>query len=154
MTGSDIPEAGERKRGESGHIAYLLRQASAALRAELETGFADTRLTLPQFTVLTMLRAYPGISGADLARISLLTPQTVNVITANLLKRGAVARGRSDTDRRAYVFTLTEEGRCDLEQCETIADAIEARLVAGLDAGEEALIRRWLVAIARGAGVD
>ena len=46
-------------------------------------------MTLPQFSVLTMLAAYPGASGAALARLellTLLTPQTMSVIVANLEK--------------------------------------------------------------------
>ncbi len=37
-------------------------------------------LTSAQFSMLTMIAAYPGYSSADLARIALLTPQTVSLI--------------------------------------------------------------------------
>ena len=79
-----IPEPGQGKRGEEGYLGYLLRQASAAQRLRMERAMADVDVTLPQFLVLTMLRAYPGISNADLARLTMLTPQTVSVIVANL----------------------------------------------------------------------
>lgn len=148
MTPLSIPAPGEAKRGEQGHIAYLLRQASAAVRQRLEQGFADRAMTLPQFTILTMLKAYPGLSGAELARISLLTPQTVNVITANLLKRGAIARGRSAEDKRIFVLSLTPAGAEDLAFCRAIADRIEQELLHGLSGADEAVIRRWLVSAA------
>ncbi|WP_217272037.1 MarR family winged helix-turn-helix transcriptional regulator [Sphingopyxis sp. BSNA05] len=109
MDSSEIPAIGEGKRGTDGHIAYLLRQASAAVRQRLEQGFAAHKITLPQFTLLTMLKAYPGLSGAELARLAMLTPQTVNVITANLLKRGAIQRVRSGEDKRIFVLSLTEQ---------------------------------------------
>ena len=78
------PPPGKGKRGEQGHLAYLLRQAQAATRLTMERALAELGVTPPQFVVLTMLRAYPGLSGADLARVALLTPQTVGVIIRNL----------------------------------------------------------------------
>jgi DNA-binding MarR family transcriptional regulator len=36
---------------------------------------------------LTMLAAYPGHSNADLARVAVLTPQTMSLIVANLERR-------------------------------------------------------------------
>ena len=87
-----IPEAGEGKRGEEGYLGYLLRQAGAAYKLQFERALADLGVTQPQFLVLTMLRAYPGASNADIARLTMLTPQTVSVIVANLVKGGAVAR--------------------------------------------------------------
>ena len=87
-----IPEPGQGKRGEEGYLGYLLRQASAAQRLRMERAMADVGVTLPQFLVLTMLRAYPGISNADLARLTMLTPQTVSVIVTNLERSGAITR--------------------------------------------------------------
>ena len=42
-----------------------------------------------------MLKAYPGLSGADLARVALLTPQTVGVIIRNLERDGAIRKART-----------------------------------------------------------
>ena len=58
------PPPGEGKRGERGYLAYLLRQAQAATRLTMERSLADLGVTTPQFAVLTMLKAYPGLSGA------------------------------------------------------------------------------------------
>ena len=81
-----IPPIEEGKRGPQGHLGYLVRQANVAVRAALERALADTGATTPQFAVLTMIVAYPGISGADLARLTFLTPQTINVIVRNLFE--------------------------------------------------------------------
>lgn len=59
-----IPQVGEGKRGENGYLGYLLRQAAGAYRHRMERVLADLRVTPPQFSVLTMLAAYPGISNA------------------------------------------------------------------------------------------
>ena len=61
-----IPGPGEAKRGPEGHLGYLLRQASVALRGAMDRALADLEVTTPQFAVLTMVAAYPGASGATL----------------------------------------------------------------------------------------
>jgi hypothetical protein len=71
-----VPAPGEGKRGEQGYLGYLLRQAHAAVRLKMERTLADLGVTSPQFAVLTMLNAYPGLSGADVARLTFLTPST------------------------------------------------------------------------------
>jgi len=81
-----IPAIGEGKRGESGHLGYLLRQAAGGFRLCLERALADVDVTQPQFMVMTMIAAYPGASNADLARLALLTPQTLSTIIANLMR--------------------------------------------------------------------
>src|SRR5262245_32807277 len=60
------PPPGQGKRGEQGYLAYLLRQAQAAARLSMERALGKLGVTSPQFVVLTMLRAYPGLSGAEL----------------------------------------------------------------------------------------
>ena len=57
------PPPGQGKRGESGYLGYLLRQAQAAARLSLERALAELGATPPQFVVLTMLNAYTGLSG-------------------------------------------------------------------------------------------
>ena len=142
------PPPGSGKRGENGHIAYLLRQAQAATRLTMERTLADLGVTPPQFAVLTMLNAYPGLSGADVARVALLTPQTVGVIIGNLERDGAIRKTPHPVHGRMLQWTLTEHGVRLLGKCRGRVTAVERRLVAGLGAKEETIIRRWLSKIA------
>ena len=145
-----IPAIGEGKRGESGHIGYLLRQAHAAHRIRMEKVLAESGMTLPQFSVLTMLAAYPGASGADLARLSLLTPQTMSVIVGNLEKAGLVARHAHSEHGRIRVITITDAGEALLEKGKAAAQSAEEALLADLPADQEQVVRGWLVAVAKG----
>lgn len=139
---------GKGKRGEQGYLAYLLRQAQAATRLSMERALARLGVTPPQFVVLTMLRAYPGLSGAELARVALLTPQTVGVIIRNLERDGAIAKKRHPVHGRTLQWTLTRRGAHLLQSCRRHALALERRLAAGLDAKSQTAIRRWLSKIA------
>ena len=142
------PPPGQGKRGEKGYLAYLLRQAQAAARLTLERALADRGVTPPQFVVLTMLKAYPGLSGADLARVALLTPQTVGVIIRNLERDGAIRKSPHPVHGRLLQWTLTRRGLTLLEHCRRHARALERRLTAGLSVTAQATVRRWLSKIA------
>jgi DNA-binding MarR family transcriptional regulator len=142
------PLPGEGKRGEEGYFGYLLRQAAAASRLTLERALADLGATPPQFVVLTMLKAYPGLSGADLARVALLTPQTVGVIIRNLERDGAIQMTPHPVHGRVLQWTLTRRGLTLLDKCRRHALALERRLGAGLDPKAQATVRRWLARIA------
>lgn len=143
-----VPAAGEGKRGEQGYLGYLLRQAHAAVRLTMERTLADLGVTSPQFAVLTMLNAYPGLSGADVARLTFLTPQTVGVIIRNLERDGAILMTPHPVHGRIQQWTLTLRGTTLLKACRERVIALEKRLVAGLDAKAEASIRRWLANVA------
>lgn len=149
-----IPPVGEGKRGEQGYLGYLLRQAAAAHRLRMERALGEQGVTLPQFLVLTMLGAYPGASNADLARLSLLTPQTLSVIVANLLKSGAICRHPHPVHGRIQVIELTKQGQALLLACRTQVRPYEAELLDGFSAEEELVIRRWLVAVARDSHME
>ncbi|QOG18964.1 MULTISPECIES: MarR family winged helix-turn-helix transcriptional regulator [Bradyrhizobium] len=143
-----VPAPGEGKRGEQGYLGYLLRQAHAAVRLTMERTLADLGVTSPQFAVLTMLNAYPGLSGADVARLTFLTPQTVGVIIRNLERDGAIEMTPHPVHGRIQQWMLTSRGATLLKACRERVIALEKRLAGGLDAKTEASIRRWLAGIA------
>lgn len=145
-----VPEPGEGKRGEAGYLGYLLRQAANACRHRVERALADLDVTHPQFTLMTMLNAYPGLSSADIARLALLTPQTVSVIIANLERAGSIQRRPHSIHGRILQIELSQSGLRLLEQCRERVHAIEQQLAEGLSEHEEAAIRRWLVRVAKG----
>jgi DNA-binding MarR family transcriptional regulator len=148
LAGVRPPPPGQGKRGEKGYLAYLLRQAQAATRLTLERALADLGVTPPQFAVLTMLRAYPGLSGADLARVALLTPQTVGIIIRNLERAGSIRKTPHPVHGRILQWRLTRRGATLLGKCGRHVNALERRLMAGLTAKTQVTVRRWLSKIA------
>lgn len=143
-----VPEIGEGKRGEAGRLGYLLRQANHVVRQRMERSLAEIGVTPPQFLVLTIVANYPGASGADLARLTFLTPQTVSLIVSNLERAGAVGRRPHAVHGRIRMLELTKEGRDLLARARERAHAIEAALLAGTGAEEERVVRAWLVRLA------
>ncbi|MBM3648474.1 MAG: MarR family transcriptional regulator [Alphaproteobacteria bacterium] len=147
-----IPRPGEGKRGPEGHLAYLVRQANVAVRAALEKALADVEVTPPQFSVLTMIVAYPGLSGADLARLTFLTPQTINVIVGNLERADAVTKSADATHGRILRLTATAKGRRLLTRCRTRVAAVERKLAGLAGRADERVVRHWLAAVGAALG--
>lgn len=149
-----VPAAGEGMRGETGHLPYLLARANAAVRLALERAFAPLNVTVPQFSVLTMIDAYPGVSGADLARLTLLTPQTINLIVKNLERDGLIVKTPDDVHGRVIRIETTAKGRALRTRCRTRADAFEKMLARDLGDAEQRTIRRWLVRVTQSLHTD
>ena len=143
-----IPGIGQGKRGEDGYLGYLLRQANTAWRNRAEHILTGLDMTLPQFMGLMMLDAYPGASSADLARLALLTPQTLSVIVANLERAGWIARRPHAVHGRIRQIDLTAAGQRALTRARAAMTAEEQILAQGLSAAEERVVRRWLVRVA------
>jgi DNA-binding MarR family transcriptional regulator len=144
---------------EDAPIGALLRQAAAAQRLNIWRLLSDLGITPPQFDVLTLIKANPGIAGADLARKTSLTPQTISLILANLLRDGHVAREIGAGTGRAQRVSLSPSGEKRLEQSRARIEAHDAKLLAGLKPKRERAIRKWLAAVAArakspGAGDD
>jgi DNA-binding MarR family transcriptional regulator len=142
------PQAGDGKRGTEGHLGYLLRQANVAFRARLERALADLGITQPQFSVLTMIAAYPACSSADLSRLTLLTAQTITVIVGNLMRDGLLTSAPHPVHKRIRRLDLTPRGKDTLVRCKARVRVLEADIAAEFSPEEEAIVKRWLVAVA------
>ena len=113
----------------------------------MDRALADHGLTTPQFAVLTMIAAYPGASGADLARLTFLTPQTINVIVRNLERDGAIAKTAHASHGRILRLQATAKGQALLKRCRARVGALEATMARSLGRDEERAVRRWLAGV-------
>ena len=149
-----FPPPGQGQRGVDGPVGYLLRQAARAYNLRMERALADLGVTPPRYTVLAMLASYPGLSNADLARLSLWTPQTVSFIVANLIKAELLERRPHDFHGRIQILDLTDNGRRVLAACQSRVKEVEDALLSELNPKDERVIRRWLVKVVKGVDLD
>jgi DNA-binding MarR family transcriptional regulator len=140
---------GEGFRGPEGAVGYLLRQAQLTLRGALDQALRELGLTTPQYSVLSVLEVEPGLSGAELARTSMLTPQTTNGILVALERAGHIVRTPTTRDGRVLQARLTDTGRALLDQARERVAEVERRMTAPLTDRQAAQLRQWLVACAR-----
>jgi hypothetical protein len=59
-------------------LSYLIGRLDRVLRRQLSTAVEANGMTLPAYTTLSVLRADDGLSNAQLARRSMVTPQSMS----------------------------------------------------------------------------
>jgi DNA-binding MarR family transcriptional regulator len=138
--------------GVIGRITQLQREVHLAQRAT----FARHGLDAPSFDVLAALRRAGSpyqLTPTDLMRTALVTSGAITQRLDRLEERGLITRGRSESDGRAVVVTLTDEGRAALDDALPDHLATERALLAGLSEADldqlTGLLRRLLVALGR-----
>jgi DNA-binding MarR family transcriptional regulator len=125
---------------------WWLKQAFYFSLTEVNESVKDHGVTTAQIGVLRQLTNQPGLSGAELARRLLITPQGVQLALTALEKRGLVERKQDPQHGRILQVFLTDEGRAVASA--VVADAVAAHeRVFGVLSEEEqeqlkALLRR------------
>ena len=128
------------------YIGYQLRQAQSAVFRDLSRTLRETGVTPGEFSLLTLLRANPGINSITLTRIYQLDKATLSLAIKALGGRGLIASTRSVEDRRYYALELTARGRALLQTVTRRIERQERTMDAVLKPGERArlldLLRR------------
>lgn len=122
-------------------VGYVLKQVQQTLRVAMDDALRRHGLTTPQYAALSALAAGGELSGAELARRSFVTPQTMNGIVVILEAAGLIARRADPADARVLRVVLTPAGRARLDECHQAVEAIEEQMLSGLRPEE----RPWLL---------
>jgi DNA-binding MarR family transcriptional regulator len=128
-------------------LSYLVGRLDRVLRRRLSEAVEPAGLSLPAYTALSVLRVHGGLSNAQLARRSLVTPQSTAEALAQLVDAGFVRRRPDPEHGRILRAELTAAGRRALERCDRAVDAVERELFGGLGAEGTAALRRLLAAL-------
>lgn len=135
-------------------VGYVLKQASTALRAAMDTALRPLQLTVPQYACLELLGRQPGLSNADLARGAFVTRQAMNGVLRGLQDRGLVTRPATAARGRARPTELTATGREHLRTASSAVGAIEARMLSPLSPPQQRRLRDDLAACAAALSLD
>ena len=130
-------------------LSYEIGRLERMLRRRLSAAIEPTGLTLPAYTALSVLRVQDGLSNAQLARRSLVTPQSMSEVLALLVSLGYVTRRAEPGHGRVIRTELTAAGRRALTRCERAVDAFERELLSPLDEDEAAAFRDALIRCSR-----
>jgi DNA-binding MarR family transcriptional regulator len=115
---------------------YLVGRLDRLLRRQLGDALAPLGLTLAEYTALSVLSTRSGLSNAQLARRTLITPQSMNEVLGRLAERGLLARSTDPAHRRVIRTELTRAGVDVLAVADRAVDAVEQRMLRALDGGE------------------
>lgn len=120
------------ENGLESSIGYALKRAQHALRLRVDEVLREEGLTTPQYAVLSVLDEDPGLSGAELARRSFVTPQTMNAIVTKLESAGMIERRPHPEHGRVLQAYLTEKGESLYAGARDRVVGVEERMLEGL----------------------
>ncbi len=129
---------------------FLLRRAHQISAAVFEDECRSVGLTPAQFGVLTVLRANPGLDQSTLARALGFDKVTVLRVLRGLEARGLVQRSPSPSSRRNLSIALSPAGSALLEEAQRPAEQAYNRLMAPLDAAQQAQLLELLQLVTTG----
>jgi DNA-binding MarR family transcriptional regulator len=125
-----------------GHVslAPLLKRALNLTREASDQAMKVHGVTAAQYGVLQRLAAYPGSSGAELARMMLITPQAVHQLISTLEKLDYIERANDPNHGRIIRCVVTSQGHNILSKCRAAALDVERELSKPFAPGERDLL--------------
>ena len=122
-------------------LSVLSNTVSSAIAAAY---FANFGLTIPEWRVMAVLAANPGLSAAEVTARTAMDKVAVSRAVATLLLAGRLQRTTAPADRRRTHLALTGAGARVYAQVVPMALDYERKLVAPLSKSERATLDRVL----------
>ena len=130
-------------------LGYLLKEASSALRAAMETVLRPLGMTVTHYSCLELLSQRPGLSNSALARGAFVTRQSMNVLLQALERDGYVTRPAEAPVGKVLPTQLTPSGRRSLAKASAAVRSVELRMLAGMTEDEQSDALRTLRSMIR-----
>ena len=132
---------------------YALAQAFRIMRHALDAALRDIGLTTPQWGTLKCIAEHEEISGAEMARLHHLTPQTMNTILQNLEHADLIRREHHPAHGTVLVIKLTETGWERLDEAVGRVLAVQDQMLSDFSLEERdlllSLLNRCVAALTR-----
>jgi DNA-binding MarR family transcriptional regulator len=131
------PNPGEQPIGKP--VLQRISSMKAVLqgfRVLLDEDLQPLGITTSQLRMLWSIAENPGISGAKMARVCSVTPQSGQATLAMMETQGWVRRRPSKASERVLVAELTNKGQRVLVKARKIAEALNHSLWNGIGASD------------------
>lgn len=125
-------------------LLYAIKQVELAVRAQLDELLKPAGVTTAQYTALTVLERRDGLTTAELARNSFVTPQTMADLVTSLERQELVSRLRDPAHRRRMLISITPRSRALLADVDAAVRALEERMLGDLSRGERSALQDYL----------
>ncbi|WP_436777600.1 MarR family winged helix-turn-helix transcriptional regulator [Yinghuangia sp. YIM S09857] len=135
----------------SERLLGYVKRAEQTTQAAKEHVLRDHGITPAQQTALAILSDHDGITAAELARKSAVTPQTMNSTLGRLEKRGLIARTPHPMHGTLIEIRLTDAGRELFARADARVADLDTVLAADLTAKELDTLKTLLAKIAETA---
>jgi DNA-binding MarR family transcriptional regulator len=125
-------------------LGRLLKRSEQTLLKAKSAAVREVGLTLAQYVALAALEQQPGITGAELARACLVSPQAMMVLLRAMEEQGLVERTQHPRHQTILEIHLTRVGLEALSEAHERAEPIERRVTDALSNRELATLRKLL----------
>jgi DNA-binding MarR family transcriptional regulator len=130
----------------------LLRRAA---RRSVRQAWRQQPLPPAQSELLRLAAIRPGISVADAAHELRLAPNTVSTLVSRLTAAGLLQRGRSASDGRSALLTVTDRARQRLAEYRDLRAELAGQALARLSAADQRALAGAVPALLRlAAGIE
>jgi DNA-binding MarR family transcriptional regulator len=126
---------------------YVVGRVEQGIRREMRTRLAQCGLSVQEYTALSVLGARPGLSNAQLARRSLVTPQSMIEILSRLERRELVVRHPDAKHARILRGHLTRRGRNLLRDADRAVAGIQEQILADVPQRDRAILIEGMRAV-------
>ncbi|HME03198.1 MAG TPA: MarR family transcriptional regulator [Solirubrobacteraceae bacterium] len=138
MSSSSSPSPTDESLGK------LLKRSEQTLLRAKSAAVKRVGLTLPQYVALAELAERPGITGAELARACLVSPQAMMVVLKAMEEQGLIERTQHPRHQTVLEIHPTSVGREALNSARKHAEPIEQRITKALSKDEVEMLRTLL----------
>jgi DNA-binding MarR family transcriptional regulator len=110
----------------------LLKAVLQGFRVRLDEELQPLGITSAQLRLLWAVETNPLVSGAELARLCSVTPQTGHALVARMEAQGLIRRRPSAQSERVLVAELTSSGRKVLVRAKELAEELDGEVWQGI----------------------
>jgi len=125
-------------------LGHMVKSLEQELSGAKDAALRPMGLTVPQYQALLVIADTPGISGAELARRCLVTPQTMTTVLGNLIVKGLIERRTVPGQGRAMETTITAAGKRLLGRADKKILEVEELLNGQLSKADQQSLRKLL----------
>jgi MarR family transcriptional regulator, organic hydroperoxide resistance regulator len=124
--------SGDDKR----RAAQLMKRILIGFRTQMDEELRPRGVTTAELQILKAVQNAPGSSGAQLARVCYMTPQSMQSLIQRTEAGGWIERRKGKGNERVLAASLTAAGEALLRDAEAAVQRIEKRVWAGIPGGE------------------
>ncbi|HIW46331.1 MAG TPA: MarR family transcriptional regulator [Candidatus Yaniella excrementigallinarum] len=127
-----------------GQLFYLLDQVTHELHTAMHTVLATENLNIRQYATLALVAGKHTVTQHNLSKVLDLDPSQVVSLVKGLVDRNLLTRQTLETDRRAKVLNITEDGARLYTRVETQIRQVEEAVTASLSPRDRKILAALL----------
>ncbi|AEG61236.1 MarR family winged helix-turn-helix transcriptional regulator [Desulforamulus ruminis] len=125
-------------------LGFILNRSNTRMKHTLLHHFKEYNVTPEQWAILNRLWEKEGLSPKELAELTSKDQPTTVRILSRLEKKGYITRQVNPEDNRAYLISLTSEGRAIKDKLFPLAFEALNKAIKGIDKEELEVTRAVL----------